>query len=454
MQRVAWFTPVPPVRSGITRYSLELIPRLAPDYAIDLFVESVDGSPPDGAEGMFSAHDFVWKQTTDPYDLVVYQLGNSTCHDYMWPYLVRYPGLVVLHDGQLYHSRARALLQQNRAEDYRTEFRYSHPETDARVAELGLTGLMGSLAYLWPMRRVILDSARGLLVHNAWLAEQVRREAPPPTGPRVHVVEMGVPDLTHDPNAVARLRYRHGIAPDAVLLALFGKITPEKRVSQVLRALAACGDHDPPAHLMLCGELVDHYAPQAEATAFGVEDRVTVTGYVAENDLPSYIAASDICLCLRWPSSRETSASWLRCLAAGKATVVTDLVQQANIPGIDPRDWSVAGYPGGRNVNGDEVRPACVAIDILDEDHSLTLALRRLIVDTPLRHVVGEAGRQLWRDRFTLDRMAQGYDEALRATCGARRVPARRSGLPAHLSPDGTELLRRILGTMNVSVDF
>ena len=33
--------------------------------------------------GVFSAHDFVWKQLREPYDLVVYQLGNAACHDYM-----------------------------------------------------------------------------------------------------------------------------------------------------------------------------------------------------------------------------------------------------------------------------------------------------------------------------------------------------------------------------------
>ena len=44
-----------------------------------------------------------------PYDLIVYQLGNDSCHDYMWPYLVRHPGLVVLHDGQTHQARARTL---------------------------------------------------------------------------------------------------------------------------------------------------------------------------------------------------------------------------------------------------------------------------------------------------------------------------------------------------------
>ncbi len=56
---------------------------------------------------------------------------------------------------------------------------------------------------------------------------------------------------------------------------------------------------------------------------------------------PAYLAASDVVLSLRWPSARETSASWLRAIAAGRPTVVTDLAQQADLPTLDPRSWTV-----------------------------------------------------------------------------------------------------------------
>src|SRR5262245_5371492 len=162
MARLAWFTPLPPVSSGIARYNIELLPGLAQVHQIDLFV---DGLPDRFARSAahapaFSAHDFVWKHLREPYDLVVYQLGNAPCHDYMWAYLVRYPGLVVLHDGQLHHARARWLLQQwqPRRDDYRREFRFNHPGANPAVAELGAVGLLGSLTYLWSMLRVVIES--------------------------------------------------------------------------------------------------------------------------------------------------------------------------------------------------------------------------------------------------------------------------------------------------------
>ena len=106
----------------------------------------------------------------------------------------------------------------------------------------------------------------------------------------------------------------------AILLAAFGGVTPEKRIPQLLRALSDVAERRPNLHLMLVGNAAAHYDVVADARAWRVADRVHVTGYVADEALPDYLAASDLCACLRWPTNRETSASWLRCLAAGRTT--------------------------------------------------------------------------------------------------------------------------------------
>ena len=441
MTRVAWFTPLPPVRSGIARYSAELLPHLGHHFAIDVFVDTTEWQAPLGVAGVFSAHDFVWKHGADPYALIVYQLGNAPCHDYMWPYLVRFPGLVTLHDGQLHHSRARRLLQENRREHYRAEFRYNHPDADPLATELGAAGLLGALTELWPMRRVVLTSSRSMLVHNTRLAEELRDED---ADVAVDVVDMGVPEPPDAAKVGDRVRTSLGLSPDVVLFAAFGKITPEKRVTQALRALARVA-HETPWHMMLCGEQVDHYDPRADARLFGVSDRVTVTGYIDEHEMPGYVDAADVCVCLRWPTSRETSASWLRCLAAGKPTIVTDLVHLTDVRSLDPRDWTVVGWPARPDAVGPVVRPACISIDIVDEDHSLGLALRRVSTDRDLRETLGQSARQLWTDRFALDRMAAGYARVMARVSGTRADDHRPGDVPPHLRRDGTDLASAIL---------
>ena len=453
MPRLAWFTPLPPTKSGIAQYNWELLPALASSHQLDLFV---DGHPsrfasPDASMRVFDAHDFIWKNKREPYDLVVYQLGNAPCHDYMWAYAVRYPGVVVLHDGQLHHARARALLHQKRYDDYRSEFWFNHPDAHPDLAELGAEGLLGSLTYFWPMLRTLVDSSRLVVIHNQWLADQIRGAHP---DARVRVIPMGVPP--HDPGTAPQaVRTRHGIPEDAVLFVAFGKVTPEKRITEAIRALASISDAVPNVHLLLAGETVDYYDVMMNARALGVESKVSVAGFVADDEVDSYLAAAEVCLCMRWPSSRETSASWLRCVAAGKPTVTTDLVHTVDIPMLDPRSWNVLSAPASEpsgdaadrpEGSTDGPDPVGVSIDIIDEDHSLKLAMRRLATDGRLRQMLGDKARRLWSDRFQLERMVSGYLDAIAAAL-ILPIPdhASRKALPHHLLDDGTGHAERLL---------
>src|SRR5260370_738617 len=105
--RIAWFSPLPPARTGIADYSASVLPLLdAAGLAIDRFEER-------------NPHDFVWHHPRAPHDLSAYQLGNAPWHDFMWGYLFRYPGLVVRHDARLHHARASQLPPAPRAEQLR-----------------------------------------------------------------------------------------------------------------------------------------------------------------------------------------------------------------------------------------------------------------------------------------------------------------------------------------------
>ena len=106
--RVAWFSPLPPDASGIAAYSAEVVPLLMPRFgALDLYSAPLSGAPPSRA---IDPVEFTWRHRRQPYDLVVYQLGNSKAHDFMWSFLFRYPGLLVLHDAQVHQARALWLL--------------------------------------------------------------------------------------------------------------------------------------------------------------------------------------------------------------------------------------------------------------------------------------------------------------------------------------------------------
>jgi glycosyltransferase involved in cell wall biosynthesis len=444
------------VRSGISAYSAELLPHIAEDADLDVYVASDPGPhrlpATSRALRVLSAHDLLWQHRDTPYDLIVYQLGNATCHDYMWPYFERWPGLTVLHDGQLHHARAGRLLHRARYDDYRAEFRLSHPDAPAGAADYAVAGFGGAVSYFFPMLRLAMRCARRVAVHNPWLARDLREEF---VGLPIDVLTMGVGDPVAEPDAAARIRRRHGIDPGARVLAAFGMVTPEKRLTPILRALASLARTMRDLRLLLVGDHARHYDVDADARAHGVLDRLVVTGFVDDAEMPAYLAAADVCLNLRWPSTRETSASWPRCLAAGRPTVITDLADLVHVPALDPRTWSVQHADGSPGSGTPE--PVAVSIDILDEDHSLRLALTRLLADEPLRQRLGTAARAYWREHHTLARMAADYRRTIAAALGTPPQTAehawQRTPLPAHVFPDPERHTRALLAPFEVRPD-
>ena len=441
--RIAWFSPWPPIKSGIATCSAELVPSLRARHDIDVFVDdSVSASAPDA----LSAHEFIWRHRQTAYDLTVYQLGNSSHHDYLWPYLFRFPGLLVLHDAHVHHARAAALLTRHATDAYRSEFRANHPDESPDAAELAVAGLDSHLYYMWPMTRLAVEASRLTAVHSPALAAGLKEEFEGAPVEYVRLSQGRLLTVEEQDDARRRVRERYRIAPDAILFGCFGGLSQEKRIPQILDALKALVSYAPSARLILGGAAAAYFDLSAEIRARDLGDRVIETGYLpTDDDLTGVIAASDVTLNLRWPTAREISGPWLRALAAGKPSVIVDLLQTIDVPALDPRTWT---HAGGRSIDQD---PVTVAIDILDENHSLRLAMRRLAEDEPLRRSLGEAARRYWIRNHSPESMRDDYE---RVMATARERPAPRPPLPMHLLESGTDLLERLLKPFGVPAPF
>jgi glycosyltransferase involved in cell wall biosynthesis len=455
--RLAWFSPWPPQRSGVARCSADVVPPLAArQHAIDVFVDAehvpveVAGpsAPSPGIVRVVSAHDFIWRHARRHYDLVVYQVGNSTTHAFIWPYLFRYPGLVVLHDARLHHARAHRLLSTLRFDEYRAEFRWNQPDVSPDLAEAGVHGLRGAYYYEWPMRRAVIASARLVASHARCVVSALRDEYP--NGSLVHIA-LGHGSADLDASA-ARRRFRavHQLPESAPVFGTFGALTAEKRLMPILRAFAATRAWSPDARLLLVGRPDPDLDLAGRVRTLGLDDAVTLVDGPDAATFDDAIAACDVGLNLRWPTAEETSGPWLRCLAAGRATVVIDLAHQRGVPTLDPRTWRRHAPTDDLEPNAD-ARAVAVAIDILDEDHSLRLAMRRLATDADLRARLGAAARRYWDAEHTVSRMTDDYEHALHE---AFRQPLPDPHLPEHLSDDGAGRARAIVDPFGVSLPW
>ena len=236
-----------------------------------------------------------------------------------------------------------------RAQDYRAESVANHPGADQDLAELAIAGFDSFLYYDWPMTRLVIQASRMTLVHAPVLASRLQADIP---GAAIRAVRLGHGEFLQEAElaeARARVRTQRQLSDDAVVFGVFGGLTPEKRVPQVLEAFESLLPYAPAAHLLLAGSAAEHYDVAADVQRRGLAARTTITGYLeTDRELTECIAACDVALNLRWPTAREISGPWLRALAAGRPTVVMDLEHLADVPSLDPRTWTINKGRAGR----------------------------------------------------------------------------------------------------------
>ena len=117
------------------------------------------------------------------------------------------------------------------------------------------------------------------------------------------------------------------------------------------------------------------------------------------------------------------------------------LVARQGAPNSDRRTTESGERPARSERRTAESDPVTIAIDILDEAHSLRLAMRRLASDADLRTRLGASGQRYWQREHSLEAMLADYRRVLQI---AAARPAPRVALPAHLVADGADRLHAL----------
>jgi glycosyltransferase involved in cell wall biosynthesis len=244
------------------------------------------------------------------------------------------------------------------------------PAWERRAAEYPLTG-------------EVLVEASGVIVHSAFVERRVREYGF--TGPvwRIPLAAWPIPaDL---PDA--------GLQNDRLIVGSFGHLNPAKRVPQLLEGFRLLQKSCPDALLLLVGSV----APGVE---FELPQDALHFDYVPEDRLWSLLAATDICVSLRYPTMGETSGIAVRALEAGRPQVVSDIGWFSELP-----DDVALKVP----VGGDEVE-------------ILATHLEQLARNRALRESMGSAARAHAEREHDLGRVADAYAAALEEAAGGALV--------------------------------
>jgi glycosyltransferase involved in cell wall biosynthesis len=324
-KRLAYLTPMPPAQSGISEYSAEqLLPWLSRYFNIDIYTESdfVSDSFCNAAFRIFNCNDF--PAVAEQYDFILYAFGNSAFHSYMFEFIQKYPGVIVLHDTYL----GGILHQMNSQTDFEQEVLFSHGSR-ARKRLLPQPGKpYGAYEVITelPSSKRVLNNALGVIVHSPYNLKTIRETYPEGIASPFCVIPqpLFVPKI---PNRTEKgvLRYKLGIDENAVIFASFGHVAHTKHVDMLLDAFEEGEFLN--AYLVFVGKLYNddfglEFYKRIKKSKYS--DRIIITDFISNDEYVAWLSVADISIQLRKISMGETSKAVLDCMSMGIAVILND----------------------------------------------------------------------------------------------------------------------------------
>jgi glycosyltransferase involved in cell wall biosynthesis len=414
--RIAFFSPFPPRKSGVSDYAALLVQELKQTYAIDLYHAS--GYVPelalaDDTLTCCDARLFPRRAAVRDYHGLVYQMGNSRFHRFLYPTMQRYPGVVTLHDFCLagFHLLYGHLELGREREFIRAELLRTYPGDADEIIEL-LNTTSWDRGYIarrcaergWYLNRGVIAGAQRVIVHSPWCLDRLRADSPE-LAERVTVIPHGIWPRSVSAAERAAIRARFDIPTDALVIASFGFVHPDKMSPEALDAYLPVAESDSSALFVFAGEEADGGAVRRHASALGLSHRTRFLGRQPMADFTDLIAASDVGVNLRRPPTNgETSGALLYLLASGVATIVTDVATFSDYPSntVWKVNWETEGFAG------------------------LQRALRTLAADRAAREALGRAAHSYTREYHEWPCVAKRYVDVIES-CRQYSPHARRA---------------------------
>lgn len=372
--RLAFFSPLPPRKSGIADYSAPLLERLRKRHEVTVFEDSAGEFDPAG------------------FDIALYQIGNNPHHACAYRTALKHPGVVVLHEFNLHHLVAELTINRDDWDGYLREAEYDGGPEALAYARRARTLEVGPDYEGVPMLRRVFERSKAIVVHSRFMERKVRQAGF--GGPLARI-----PHGAWMPE-VDRMGYRHrlGIDETTVLAGVFGFLKPYKRIAESLRAFRRLLRLEPRTKMILVGESHPDLPLASLIESLDLTASVRRIGFAPPEDFVGYLAACDIVLNLRYPTVGETSGSLLRALGLGKAALVSDVGSFEELP--------------------DDI---CLKVPVDAAEEDLIFEYLNLLVSRPdLRRQLGASARKWVERECNWDLVADCYSEFLESVVSGR----------------------------------
>ena len=311
---------MPPTPSGVADYSARLLKELVNHVDVDVFVNgSAAEFEPLGSEGLNlkRRESFTLLDSLGAYDEVVYCMGNSEFHGYVYETLLQRPGVVLAHEVRF--NGFYSWYGENRMADpsfFNRSIVAQHPNAPSTL------GIGGSIASAEADRfgiymvSELVELSTVFLVHSEYAATVARLHSS--ASGRIAAIPFGIPD------PVPSKESHRSSSP---LVVTIGIAAPVKKTDTFVEAAQFIIERVPDAQFAIVGYIPADYRDEIEnlAAAVGVWDRLTITDHVSPEEYELWLTRADVAVQLRSSSNGETSAAVADCFRHGIPTVVTNI---------------------------------------------------------------------------------------------------------------------------------
>jgi len=435
---LAVVSPLPPQKSGISDYTVELVQQLQLNgwYQITLVCNEANPCLPDSLSNLRVISPERFLEISHEFARVLYHFGNSEFHSYMFALLRDVPGVVVLHD--FYLSGVLAWNESFGEGDGSWYQALQHSHGYAPLAELTNGREPADVIRDYPANLEVIQQALAVIVHspvsqrlaNKWYGESVSE-----CMRHIPLLRQAAFQEAADKEQARRAL---GIGSDELVVCSFGVLGPTKLNHRLAAAWAKSSALARISNKRLVfvggpkGSPYSHALEQQEARS-AKPVNLTVTDWVDRETYQNYLKAADIAVQLRTDSRGETSASVLDCLNYGLATIVN-------------ANGSMADLPNN------------VVYKLPDEfsDEHLTNALEALVFSEEKRGTLVKCGQQHVRSHHDPQRCAEAYRNILERAYSSLAMKAGQivNGLALRLPKSSVELSKLDLNQLARSIDW
>lgn len=334
--RIAVWSPMPPIKSGVADSTLELLMELRHCYDIEVFIDA-GYHPTSEVTAVFPVYSYTLydqRYRKRRFKVVLHQLGNSYFHFYQYEPMRQQRNVIVsLHDLTWGKTLFNAYAMRGRYDDLRRDIAsmvtteelmaYDAAEAALHRGDVGLMQVFLDNHYL--LNNLIRYSR--VQVVRLDIVEELRRLYPDANPYFIRHVPK--PLKVDQQSARARLR----IHPETFMVGVFGYVAPSKRVEKTIAAFREFWQGHPNSCLVIVGPFYDEaYTQDLRQLIAPLAECVTMTGFVEATEYNAYLAACDVVVGLRWPWSGERSRVVNQAIGAGKPVIITDLPKWSDYP--------------------------------------------------------------------------------------------------------------------------